>query len=215
MYNYDIFCLSETWLSPNEVCPIPPNYDMYRNDRTGRGGGVAILIKKQFKVKPITIPRDEWDLPTSLEIVSLSVQYKFNKSFIVSCVYRTAYVRNDTHNLGYCLEYFSKANKKCFVTGDVNINIMQQNMQTKSLMNTVGRHGFKQLINEPTRNDNLIDLIFVNDPTITSDNTSVKDLELSDHRLVELIATIRRQKQTKMITYHDYEKADWVSVGLN
>lgn len=215
LYNYDILCLSETWLNPNEVCPIPPNYSMYRQDRTDRGGGVAILIKNEFKVNSISLPVDQWIYPTSLEIVSLAVQYKYNKSFIVSCVYRTAYVQNDIHNLENCLEYFSRSSKKCFVLGDFNINILQQNTQTKSLLATAKRHDFKQIVNEPTRNENLLDVIFVNDRTITTENSIVKDLELSDHKLIELNVKICKKKQRKVIIYHDYEKADWESVGSN
>ena len=48
--NYDIVCVTETWLSESffdqEI--LPPNYIIYRNDRKTRGGGVPIAIKNSL-----------------------------------------------------------------------------------------------------------------------------------------------------------------------
>ncbi|KAK9659686.1 hypothetical protein QE152_g41642, partial [Popillia japonica] len=45
--------LSETWLRPGNKLSII-NYFTYRADRlTGRGGGVAVLIKKDIRHSPI------------------------------------------------------------------------------------------------------------------------------------------------------------------
>ena len=52
--NIDILCICETWLEPNigsNVLYIP-NYNIFRYD-TGRGGGVCIIIREDFKASVI------------------------------------------------------------------------------------------------------------------------------------------------------------------
>ena len=48
--NSDIYSLSETWLSSTSDCNIYSirGYDLIRNDRLGRGGGVGFYIKSNL-----------------------------------------------------------------------------------------------------------------------------------------------------------------------
>ena len=50
--NIDLFFLTETWLTNkvNDATVCPFNYNIYRSDRSSRGGGVAILFKNSLKV---------------------------------------------------------------------------------------------------------------------------------------------------------------------
>nr|CAI5846780.1 unnamed protein product [Callosobruchus analis] len=48
--DYDVFAVSETWLSKNissDVVKIS-HYSFFRQDRGSRGGGVGIYIKNKF-----------------------------------------------------------------------------------------------------------------------------------------------------------------------
>ena len=51
MKDIDLFFLTETWLTPkvNDAVICPRNYNIVRNDRISRGGGVAVLYKDSFK----------------------------------------------------------------------------------------------------------------------------------------------------------------------
>ena len=57
----DIVMLTETWLSSdiydNEI--IPNNYHIYRNDRSGRGGGNLVAVHVNFKCEKINYTHDE------------------------------------------------------------------------------------------------------------------------------------------------------------
>lgn len=48
---YKVFCLTETWLHKDDVSDryFPNDFQVYRMDRRSRGGGVAILVKDEFK----------------------------------------------------------------------------------------------------------------------------------------------------------------------
>ena len=52
MKDIDLFFLTETWLTPkvNDAVICPRNYNIVRNDRISRGGGVAVLTKIPLKV---------------------------------------------------------------------------------------------------------------------------------------------------------------------
>ena len=54
--DFDVVCLSKTWLSDSlfdqEI--LPSNYNIYRNDRPSRGGGVMIATKDNIPVTAIT-----------------------------------------------------------------------------------------------------------------------------------------------------------------
>ena len=50
--NIDLFFLTETWLTTkvNDAIVCPSNYNIFWNDRSSRGGGVAIIFKNSLKV---------------------------------------------------------------------------------------------------------------------------------------------------------------------
>ena len=52
MKDIDLFFLTKTWLTPkvNDAIICPINYNIVRNDRISRGGGVAVLYKNSLKV---------------------------------------------------------------------------------------------------------------------------------------------------------------------
>ena len=66
--NYSIFCITETWLSDliydNEI--LPTGFNIYRKDRSSRGGGVLIAIDQDIHSSIIFSP-------SHLEVVAVKV----------------------------------------------------------------------------------------------------------------------------------------------
>ena len=88
------------------------------------------------------------------------------------------------------------------------------------LINFAERNFFTQVINKPTRNDNILDLIFTNKPNYVID-VSVTSTTLSDHKLAEITLgynlttastshriTDRETIDTFSFRAADYHKAD-------
>ena len=52
MKDIDLFFLTERWLTPkvNDAIICPRNYNIVRNDKISRGGGVAVVYKNSLKV---------------------------------------------------------------------------------------------------------------------------------------------------------------------
>src|SRR5215467_2703929 len=66
-----ILVLYETWLQPGQIFSIP-NYHCIREDRGGRGGGIAILLQKNqftFSINPHTKIKSVESL--AIEVVGL------------------------------------------------------------------------------------------------------------------------------------------------
>lgn len=190
----DILVLSETWLknsiSDSDVALM--GYNLYRVDRTGRGGGVSIYVKTGFSVtilKAVTIPRN-------FEFLALKVQLGPN-SVIVVGVYRPPSAElGSIDAIADLLSHNSDA--ELIVMGDFNLNWLND---TSSHFKEVsaGLNLF-QLITEPTRpnlkdssKSTLIDLIFSN----RVDNITawgVFELGISDHCPVGCIRSTRLMK---------------------
>lgn len=82
----DVIVGTESWLTPeiqdSEVCP--PGYNMFRKDRAqGRGGGVLILISKDYISSDPGIP-----VPNDVEMVWAQVQEVGSKALNICSFYR-------------------------------------------------------------------------------------------------------------------------------
>ena len=118
----DIMCVSETWLN-DTVTDNTVNiagYDIIRCDRISNTyGGVAILIRDNLVYKT----RDDLKTEKSLEILFIEVQYQFNKTILVACVYRpptasVAYFNDMVHTI----EKAHNTDKHMVILGDMNYN---------------------------------------------------------------------------------------------
>ena len=76
-----VICKTETWLSnstPNSVFHCQHKYDIYRKDRKGIGGGVAIFVRKDVKSREISS-----NLFDPLELVVVSTKIGGRKLFLL------------------------------------------------------------------------------------------------------------------------------------
>lgn len=206
----DVMCLSETWLQQDEIVPALNNFSLFRSDRITRGGGVAIFCKSNLVSRIIEIDKSEWIQPSSLEIVAVSVQEKRNKSIIIACVYRTQYLRNDVKNLQRCVDYFNNTGKSVYLVGDFNVNVRVANNSAGILLRTMENCGFKQIVDTPTRGENIIDLVFVKSNCGNSSTCSVIDRMVSDHFMqVLMLASVKVKVKEQYVLIRDYSHADW------
>ena len=156
-----ILCLTETWLD-NSAGPnayIPDGYNIIREDRSNEfkqkygknnGGGVAILYKKDLKVRKLNINEKSEE--------TLWVEVNTNPKFILGIVYRASYTdllkekENGTPLESQLNEVSCKTNK-VIVLGDFNCdtNADTADNNTKVLQEIFNSLGMKQLIEKPTR----------------------------------------------------------------
>ena len=177
--SYDIISLSETHLSPdvsdNEV--KLDGYQFFRKDRNRHGGGVGCFVINDLPVKIIkTLGNDQME-SLWLQIFTgtqLKTKYKY---FIVGTVYRPPNQTKSENEsfLDYLSDCFEiiRSDFGCpfLLLGDFNdpctrwCDSHERSELGQDLFNLISSYSLSQLINEPTRHDNLLDLIITNSPT--------------------------------------------------
>ena len=195
-FSFCVIWISETWLNKNSPDMFNIQYyEMIHADRKeGRGGGVALYIRKTLKYK---LRKDIHF--QGVEDIFVEIENKFGKNIIVGTLYRPPC--NNTNdfvdNIDEALDKICGENKHCYLMGDYNINLANyddslqvnesasassnnidsnhNNTQNKDkLLNTFSSYALFPCINKPTRitatSATLIDNIFSN--TLNKSNNS-------------------------------------------
>lgn len=173
-FNPDSVALPETWLHTDLFVPTD-DYSVFRKDRPGRRVGVRILIKRCLN---LTVT--ETMLPTeylNLEIVAADICDKMSTTMRIECAYRPPDYNAADHNLfSVALKHISDNCARICLMGDFNLPdfnwmhfIHPDNMLYKDAPNLIFSQGLSKIVTQPTRGDNIWDLVLVSDP-ICGDN---------------------------------------------
>lgn len=137
-------------------------YKLFRCDvKSANERGVAIVIKSSFNAKILNLRTENC---ANIEYVCISVQIEKYKSIIICCVYRhpvysTTTLQADHLFLRTLLTEICDMNKSIYVLGDFNLNSQKS---IEPLNTTITQLNLDQIINTPTRGENILDLIIVN-----------------------------------------------------
>lgn len=191
----NILVLTETWLNhditDDELLLHNQSYHIYRKDRTGkRGGGVLLGVRK-------SLPSFIIDSNSSLEIVWVAVIINMTKVLIGAC-YRppdasTSFV-NELRNSITTAVQLCPADSVNFL-GDFNFPLINWPNLSSSCRTSVNfiyltlDFNLIQVVNEPTRGSNILDLILTTAPETIE---SVVHLNgFSDHDLLQVTISVR------------------------
>lgn len=178
-FEFDIIMLSETWFADGDDVFTMPGYNaFFLNRPTRRGGGVAILVKNEYRceiLKTFTCTH------TDYEVLSLNM----NK-YVISVVYRPP-SGSHTAFLSYLenLFRFSAQNKlETICGGDFNIDLICNSPIKNELTWLYQSFGLTNVIDHPTRvstnSSTLLDFFLVGSH-VTNIKAGVIACDLSDH----------------------------------
>lgn len=194
---FDIISISESWLTANihnEDIKIN-GYKIFRADRKGRGGGVAIYIKNCIRAK--TLVNDSNNGSEQLWLT-----FTFNKiTYAFGTLYRPPSYLPDTFisELDETLSNIFPKFQNVIITGDFNIDFLnQQASHFQRLINLIDTYEMKQVVQQPTRigptSIKILDLIICSKDMKTR-NCGVFDCSsFSDHWLVTCEIGLERKK---------------------
>ncbi|NEQ69831.1 MAG: hypothetical protein F6K21_30935 [Symploca sp. SIO2D2] len=212
---YDIIAVTESWLNLKtkefESEYKIPGYTLFHNDRViGIGGGVILYVKSSLC--PLV---KNFEFPDPVNGVFVEISDKFKNKLLISLFYRPPkQTREVDEALSDLIDDIS-CNYNTIILGDFNLpctswggelssnsgNILYQRLLTSPL---------HQMINVPTRDPNILDLV------LTTDSDSVRDINVddffpnSDHRLVEFKINFSLNKEVESANYiQDFAKANW------
>ncbi len=211
-----ILMVTETWLKTldsNMYFPCANNYTIYRSDREGGHGGVAILI-------PGTIPSAA--LHKSIQCKDFETVWcrlVLDKNNIdLGVIYRPPRPPspNMPKKLIDHLSFAFDSGNPTIIGGDFNYsgidwfnNVSSRQNGQNEFLEFFNDSGFSQLVNFPTRNQNTLDLLFTNEDNLIQ-GTEIGP-KISDHETV--VAKLSIQSLVSKITqFRDYKHANFENI---
>lgn len=219
-YTPDIVVITETWLHPDilDFEIVPSSYCLLRSDRDGRGGGVAIAIKRGLQYrreKGIANHESVW-----------CTIFAHDAPVLIGGIYRKPNASDD-----YVLQIHDylvdkvTPRTKLILTGDFNLAIDWENLtstrntaNSELLYDLMFNFSLSQLVQEPTRiqgnTRSILDLAFLSDKL--SGKATVED-GISDHKMLIITFNLeclntKPDGTNSRIAVKDYTRANDVCV---
>ncbi|MEW8547189.1 MAG: endonuclease/exonuclease/phosphatase family protein, partial [Candidatus Thiodiazotropha sp.] len=146
--NFDVICLTETWLdirTSDDLLDFK-DFKLYRRDRIGDShGGICVYVRNNI----YSCRRNDLELP-DIECVWIEVK-THNIKQLIGTFYRPP---NSSNNVISTIEdsiglAFDTNIKNILITGDFNLDILKQ-VSNKKVIDLCQHYNLEQLINEPT-----------------------------------------------------------------
>jgi len=218
--------VTETWLkpaTPDSFLNVHKHFSLVRCDRKiSDGGGVCVVIRKDLHYCLVVVP----DKFSSLELVAVDLILSRGKVRYVLC-YRPPYYDNTAKvyalNMIECLKCLINCSWPCVILGDFNLPLINWNENRApnshiyvNFMDFVITNGFVQAVDQPTREDNILDLILCNTPLLINDCAVIAPLGNSDHNTV--MFNISDSSSTSSVTgptltVKDFKSADFDAIN--
>ena len=218
----DIFLAAETKLDSSvyDAEFLPPTYRDFppaRKDRKRGGGGVFIAVREGILAEHLT----EFD--TECEISWIKIQLQNKNYMIVGVFYRPSDSSLDALNqlhLSISKIRSSYPRAKIFLGGDFNLpginweNYCHTPLAPKKaacelLLKTVDDFNLEQLNLQPTRKENILELLFTSCPETVVHCGTGPGISDHDHIVIARVNLRVIQNKKKSRTIHLFKKADW------
>ena len=220
-------CITETWLHTDVVDNAitgGSHYTVFRTDRSSPhpGGGVCILTRNN-SLQAISVP-----LPpvfSHLEICVVDVVLNDVKTRLFVCYRPPSSSNKDpvavqyTTDLCNCLTSLFPSNGSVIVCGDFNLpninwstcNSIHCSKDSCSgiFLDFYYTFGMHQLVTEPTRLDNILDLVLCSDFGCVLNTRSVTPFSTSDHSSVRFDVVCKTPPRYQTFSVYDFQHADW------
>ena len=203
---FDIIALTETWLDMSGKVFNPEvkidGYTLFYKDRENRrGGGVALYVRDTLQCCINS------KIKTDNKTESLWVDIKEGShSVILGLVYRPPSASQEINSsLWQEIDRASRYRQTC-VIGDFNFrnidwNLMVGNRESEEFLKVLQDNFLKQLVTEPTRGNNILDLILTNREEIINQVDVGGKLANSDHCEIRCkIKWEKTQRNTEFLT---------------
>ena len=165
-HNLDVLALTETWLCNddniilNEL--LPPSYDIRHVDRGRRGGGVALIYKKDISFRNIVTTNEI----TQFELLDCIIKVNRLSTRVVvvyrpppSCKNGLRYEDFTVEWASY-IEQFVEVQEELLIVGDFNIHVDSSNNESQSFIDILNDNGLIQHVKSSThQKGHILDLV--------------------------------------------------------
>ena len=219
--NLDLLSLTETWIMDSAPPSVkddiaPPGFKSLhmhrRSHKHTRGGGLAVVFRDGLIVKPHSMAGSF--SPRTFELQLLSITS--SSSFTLLNIYRPP---SSSSILDFCDELsdilsdlMSRSTNRVIVCGDLNCPGTDQSSLHTALQEVLDTYGLRQYIHQPTRGNNLLDIV-AGESECNIQNVLVLPSNLvSDHCLVVFnIGSVSNVNTVKHFTCRNLKSIDVVA----
>ncbi|MCP4268390.1 MAG: hypothetical protein GY777_22910, partial [Candidatus Brocadiaceae bacterium] len=216
--NYDIIGVTESWINTEERDFLAefaiPGYCLFNSERKNKvGGGVLLYVKDNLS--PILLSK-----PTIINVDNLYVQIK-NKShskLTIGITYRPPAQSSEID-----LSIYDQIAETCcqgdaVIFGDFNLPVTKWGEPISShtglgLYRNLQESSLYQLVNKPTRGENILDLILATDDNLVNNVEVGDEFSSSDHRIIsfnlKFNSDLGQESHEKI---PDYKKANFAKL---
>ncbi|XP_065660504.1 uncharacterized protein LOC124812504 [Hydra vulgaris] len=199
------------------VCP--KNYSIYRKDRVRIGGGVAIYCRNDVKSAIVSITQTDKDI----DIICVDLIFRSSKLRLITCYRPPSYSLDDYIYLESMISIISnlcESVPQFVIVGDFNlpkidwVNYVSPIEKCHNLFLTlVNNLGMYQYVLEPTRENNILDLVLSNIISLLSNISVECPFSTSDHNSVFFyINTFNYyQPETNSESFYDFKNTDIIA----
>ena len=204
----DLIMITETWATYNltDAELKLENYEMLRLDRRiARGGGCIIHFKSFLNV---TL---EEQLTGSLQTESLYCKLKGPHSeVLIGIIYNsTANTEEEEENIHHVIRRACLNYRDVILTGDfnhrtINWETLHSDREGQPFLDLTQDCFLAQCVEEPTRGENILDLVLTTNDNLLENVTVREPLGSSDHNMVQFEVAIHTDPELWKTTYVDY-----------
>ena len=224
--NLDLFFLTEIWLNSNVIdsnfCPL--GYNIIRNDRIGRGGGVAVIFKnflKLIEVKTNFVSSDGFEF-LCFDLILKGLRLRFLCVYIPPNSSKSLAVVSNMIDL---IRNLIPKKYPFYILGDFNLPNIDWNIPSttyndchKCFIKFCSDNLLTQLIDSPThKNGNILDLLLCNYMALDRVKFHLVDSPLTninDHNVILFgISVHKSKKPSPKSLYPDFRRANFENIN--
>ena len=209
--NIDVVGITESWIHGDTRDfsgeYMIPGYKMAHKDRIGReGGGVLLYIRDSLDCVDCNVQIDHEVIGVDLKLGSITYR--------LLLVYRPPHRHQDDDadlygRLGNLID-----NLPSIILGDFNCHINWENREGdgegKRLLDFASDNFLTQWVREPTRGNNVLDLVFTTEDNIVTDLSVDECLGGSDHNIIRFSVSLPLTRRRIPVTQKlDFRRANF------
>nr|XP_053633351.1 uncharacterized protein LOC128689237 [Cherax quadricarinatus] len=215
--NIDVFAITETWFNSKRrdmpaECHIQ-GFKLFQVDRSiGKGGGVALYVRDRLNCC-ILIKTGIKSEVTHTESVWIEFSEGHEK-LILGVIYRPPNLDRDQGRLLWEEIVRATMHDNVVILGDFNFshidwNFLTGNLESYDFLEVVQDCFLKQFVTEPTRGNNLLDLVLANNESLVNYLEVSEELGASDHKSITFRIEWKYDSRDNSVTVPDFRLADY------
>ena len=208
----DVIAVTETWANDDHLMSefSIPGYSLFHKNRVHKkGGGVICYIKNTLSAVQIS-KRDV----EAYDTLYVEINANRNKKIIVAVVYRPP-KQNAADDLALYEEIRTIIHSKdAVIMGDFNCpnidwNSMAGDPEGARLVDLIDDEFLSQAVNQPTRENNVLDLVLATDPDLIDDCEVGEKLNGCDHHLLRFKINTEAEVNDNASLIPNYRRANF------